>query len=119
MRGLAYALLILLTLVLTARAQVDSAGPLSSDAAAFKAKFAERRATCQAEAAMRLGISNDDAIKFCDCQIDVFAHGLTPEEMRAVELATFGNDDEADANAAAAIAATTRLLPERKRVCGH
>jgi len=68
---------------------------------------------------MRLGLGNGDALKFCDCQIDVFARGLTPEEMKAVELATFGGDDEVDANAAAAIAATNRLIPERKRVCGH
>ncbi len=90
-----------------------------SDAAEFKAKFADRRGTCQAESAMRLGLGNADALKFCDCQIDVFARGLTPEEMRAVERATFGSDDEIDANAAAAIAAINRLIPERKRVCGH
>jgi hypothetical protein len=119
MRRLVYTVLILLTATLTARAQVSAGGSLSPEAAAFKAKFADRRATCQAEAAMRLGISNGDAAKFCDCQIEVFARGLTPEEMRAIELATFGSDEESDASAAAAITATTRLIPERKRVCGH
>jgi len=111
--------LMLACAALPARAEVNYAAPLSADAAAFKAKFADRRTTCEAEAAMRLSIATGDALRFCDCQIEVFARGLTPEEMRAVELATFGSDDDIDANAAAAIAATTRLIPERKRVCGH
>ncbi len=119
MRRLGFALLMLAATTLTARAEVDYAAPLSADAAAFKAKFADRRATCQTEVQMRLGLGNGDALRFCDCQIDVFARGLTPEEMRAVELATFGNADEADTNAGGAIAATSRLIPERKRVCGH
>jgi hypothetical protein len=119
MHRLGLPLLILACAALPARAEVDYGAPLSPEAAAFEAKFADRRVTCQAEAAMRLGISNGDAMRFCKCQIDVFARGFTPEEMRAVELATFGSDDQADANAAAAIAATTRLIPERKRVCGH
>jgi hypothetical protein len=117
MHRVGYAVLILLAPVLTAWAQGSSDALLSPEA--FKAKFADRRTTCQAEATMRLGMSAPDALKFCDCQIDVFARGFTPEEMRAVDRATFRSEDEADANAAAAIAATTRLLPERKRVCGH
>lgn len=119
MHRLGLALLIVAAMALTASAEVNYSAPLSPDAAAFKAKFADRRATCQSEATMRLGLSGGDAMRFCDCQIDVFARGFTPEEMRVVELATFGGDDEADANAAAAIAATTRLIPERKRICGH
>jgi hypothetical protein len=119
MRRLGFIVMAVAMTALTARAEVNYSGPLSPDAAAFKAKFADRRATCQAEAAMRLGVGNGEAMRFCDCQIDVFARGFTPEEMRAVERATFGSDEEADANAAAAIAATTRLIPERKRVCGH
>lgn len=119
MRRLGLVLLMLAAMAPAPRAQVNDVAPLSPEAATFKAKLADRRATCQAEAAMRLGISSGEALKFCDCQIDVFARGFTPEEMRAVELATFGGDDEADANAAAAIAATTRLIPERKRICGH
>ncbi len=114
-----FLLLVLASAAAPARAEVDYAAPLDPDAAQFKARFADRRTTCQAEAAMRLGIGAGEALKFCDCQIEVFARGLTADEMRAVELATFGSDDEADANAAAAIAATNRLLPERKRVCGH
>jgi hypothetical protein len=119
MRRLGLAALMVAGMAAGARADVNYSAPLSPDAAAFKAKFADRRATCQTEATMRLGLSNSEGMRFCDCQIDVFARGFTPEEMRAVELATFGGDDEADANAAAAIAATTRLIPERKRVCGH
>ena len=119
MRRLGLVVLMVAGLAAGARAEVNYSAPLSPDAAAFKAKFADRRATCQTEAAMRLGIDNAEALRFCDCQIEVFARGLTPEEMRAVELATFGTDDEIDANAAAAIAATSRLIPERKRVCGH
>jgi len=118
MRRLGLVLLALLT-ASPAQSQTNNAAPLSARAAAFKNRFGDRRATCQAEAAMRLGLGKSDALKFCDCQIDVFARGLSPEEMRAVELATFGTDDEIDANAAAAIAATSRLIPERKRVCGH
>lgn len=118
MRRLGLVLLALLT-ASSARSETNYSAPLDARAAAFTEKFTDRRATCQAEAAMRLGLGNGDARKFCDCQIDVFARGLTPEEMRAVELATFGSDDEVDANAAAAIAATSRLIPERKRVCGH
>ena len=102
-----------------AAAEIDYAAPLNPSAAAFKERFAGRRATCQAEATMRLGLDKAHALSFCDCQIDVFARGLTPEEMKAVELATFGSDDEADANAAAAISATSRLIPERKRKCGY
>src|SRR5690242_4562951 len=119
MRRLGLAFLVIAILTPTARADVNYSAPLSAEAAAFKAKFADRLKTCQAEATMRLGLGSGDAAKFCDCQIDVFALGMTPEEMRAVALATFGSDDEADASAAAAIAATTRLIPERKRVCGH
>jgi len=118
MRRLGLVLLVLLT-ASSARSETNYSAPLDARSAAFKEKFADRRATCQAEAAMRLGLGNGDALKFCDCQIEVFARGLTPEEMRAVELATFGSDDEVDANSAAAIAATNRLIPERKRVCGH
>jgi hypothetical protein len=119
MHRLGLILLMLSVMAPAARAEVNYSAPLSADAAAFKVKFADRRQTCQTEAAMRLGLASGDAARFCDCQIDVFARGLTPDEMRAVELATFGTDDEADANGAAAIAATSRLLPERKRVCGH
>ena len=118
MRRLGLTLLALLP-VSPAWSEINYAAPLSASAAAFKGKFADRRTMCQSEAAMRLGISSADALKFCDCQIDVFARGLTPDEMKAVERATFGSDDEVDANAAAAIAATNRLIPERKRVCGH
>jgi hypothetical protein len=119
MHRVGLALLMVAGTALAARAEANYSAPLAPDAAAFKARFADRRTTCQSEAQMRLGIGNGDALKFCDCQIDVFARGLTREEMKAVELATFGSDDEIDANAAAAIAATSRLLPERKRVCGH
>jgi hypothetical protein len=119
MRLLGFVLLMVAAGALAARAEVDYTAPLSPEAAAFKARFADRRATCQAEAQVRLGLAPGDALKFCDCQIDVFARGFTPAEMRAVALATFGSDDEADASAATAIAATTRLIPERKRVCGH
>ena len=119
MRPLCLALLVIIGAVSLALAETNYAMPLSPSAAAFKGKFADRRTTCESEAAMRLGISSGDALKFCDCLIDVFARGLTPEEMRAVELATFGSDDEADINASAAIAATNRLIPERRRVCGH
>jgi hypothetical protein len=119
MRRPCLVLLLVIASLSSARAETNYAAPLSPGASTFKGKFADRRTTCQSEAAMRLGISSGDALKFCDCQIDVFARGLTREEMRAVELATFGRDDEVDANAAAAIAATNRLIPERKRVCGH
>ncbi|HKX07690.1 MAG TPA: hypothetical protein VJN67_05825 [Stellaceae bacterium] len=119
MRPLCLALLVIMEAASPVLAETNYAAPLSPSAAAFKGKFAGRRITCQSEAAMRLGISSGAALKFCDCQIDVFARGLTLDEMRAVELATFGSDDEADANASAAIAATNRLIPERQRVCGH
>lgn len=119
MRPFCLALLMIMGAVSRVSSETNYAAPLSRSAVAFKGKFADRRTTCQSEAAMRLGISSADALKFCDCQIDVFARGLTPEEMRAVELATFGSDDQADANAPAAIAATNRLIPERQRVCGH
>ena len=119
MRPLCLALLVTIGTAIPALAETNYAAPLSPSAAAFKGKFADRRTMCQSEAAMRLGISSANALKFCDCQIDVFARGLTPEEMRAVELATFGSEDEADANASTAIAATNRLIPERRRVCGH
>ena len=119
MRRLGLLVMMVAGMTAGASAEVNYSAPLGPVAAAFKAKFADRRQTCQAEAAMRLGLGSGDAARFCDCQIDVFARGLTPDEMRAVELATFGSDDEADANSAAAIAATSRLIPERKRVCGH
>jgi hypothetical protein len=119
MRQFCLVLLVMIASLSPAQAETNYAAPLSPSAAAFKGKFGDRRTTCQSEAAMRLGISAGEALKFCECQIDVFARGLTPEEMRAVELATFGSDDEADANAAAAITATNRLIPERRRVCGH
>jgi len=119
MGRLLFALVTVAAIAPAARAEVNYAAPLGPGAAAFKARLADRRATCQTEAQMRLGISSSDALKFCDCQIDVFARGLTPEEMRSVALATFGSDEEIDANAAAAITATSRLIPERKRVCGH
>ena len=119
MRQLCLVLLVIVVRLSPALAETNYAAPLSPSASAFKGKFADRRTTCQSEAAMRLGISSGDALKFCDCQIDVFARGLTTDDMRAVELATFGSDDEVDANAAAAIAAINRLIPERKRVCGH
>jgi hypothetical protein len=119
MRRWGWFLLAAVGIAVPALAETNYSAPLSPAAAAFQERFRDRRVTCQSEAAMRLGISSGDAMKFCDCQIDVFARGLAADEMRAVERATFGGDDEIDANAAAAIAATNRLIPERKRVCGH
>ncbi len=119
MRALGIVLLIVVATASLARAETDYSAPLSPRAVAFKQRFADRRPVCQEQAASRLGLTSSQALSFCDCQIDVFARALTPGEMKAVELATFGTSAEIDANAPVAAAATSRLVPERKRVCGY
>jgi hypothetical protein len=112
-------LLVALNLASASVGAIDYNAPLSQAATAFKARFTARDPACRQQSAHQLGISADQAVAFCACWLDVLARNSTAEELAALTAATFGTTDEQDAATPRALEVITRILPERKRVCGH
>jgi hypothetical protein len=80
--------------VYSAFAAGGNATGLRPQAVAFHKAFEERRAVCVGEIGQR-SLSSLQAVNFCDCQLDVFSRGMSDEEMKATEDATFGSKSDA------------------------
>jgi hypothetical protein len=88
--------------------------PPATDGASFKERFAPRIASC-VKRSEETGLSAARITAFCRCPYDVMASELSPQEMAALEAATFGSQNGGGAGAMAAIERVQPLVRER---CG-
>ena len=56
---------------------------------------------------------------FCVCEIDVIARNSNLKELAAFTAAAIGTNNQQGENKARADDLMSRLLPERKRMCGY
>jgi len=97
----------------------DYSEPLTPQQEDFKAQFVAQDATCRKQAMDQFGLSVESAETFCMCEIDVIARNSNLKELASFTAASIGTDAQKGENKARAQDLIDRLLPERKRVCGH
>jgi hypothetical protein len=97
----------------------DYSEPLTPQQEDFKARFMAKDATCRKQAIDQFGLSVERAEAFCVCEIDVIARNSNLKELAAFTAVATGTNDQQGENRARAEDILNRLLPERKRVCGH
>ena len=83
----------------------------------FREAFAANAPKCVDRTQTELKLSEDAAVKFCECQINVFATSFSRTEMDIVYKMTFG-PPPSDAEAMSALNALQRVIPVRQRTCG-
>lgn len=88
--------------------------PPAIDSASFKERFAPRIASC-VKRSEEARLSAERTTAFCRCPYDVMAAELSPQEMGALEAATFGSSD---GGGSAAMAAIERVQPLVRERCG-
>jgi hypothetical protein len=120
MRQIAPAIVVALALVSTAPAwATDYSTPLSPQQEDFKARFLARDGICRKQAMDQFGLSIERAEAFCVCEIDVIARNSNLKELASFTAAAIGTDDQQGENRARSADILSRLLPERKRMCGY
>lgn len=120
MRHIAEELVVALALVGTAPAwATDYSAPLTPQQEDFKARFLARDEICRKQAMDQFGLPIDRAEAFCVCEIDVIARNSNLKELAAFTAAAIGTNDQQGENKARANDLMSRLLPERKRMCGY
>jgi len=120
MSQIAEELVVAFVLVSTAAAlAADYTAPLTPQQEDFKARFMARDAICREKAMHDFNLSMERAEAFCVCEIDVIARNSSIKELGVFTAAATGTDDQQGESRARADDIMSRLLPERKRVCGN
>jgi len=97
----------------------DYAAPLSPQQEDFKARFIARDEICRKQAMEQFGLTLEQAEAFCICEVDVIARNSNLKDLASFTAAAIGTESERTENTARAQALVTRLLPERRKMCGH
>ena len=97
----------------------DYSEPLTPQQEDFKARFMAQDAMCRKQAMEQFSLSVERAEAFCACEVDVIARNSNLKDLASFTAASLGTADQQGENKARAQDLIDRLLPERKRMCGH